>query len=41
VILLKVIKPFIAQGDQTVVWAVRKGKEVADLIDSELIGGTK
>lgn len=31
----------IAQGDQTVVWAVRKGKEVADLIDSELIGGTK
>ncbi|CUS25860.1 dihydropyrimidine dehydrogenase subunit A [Paucilactobacillus oligofermentans DSM 15707 = LMG 22743] len=28
----------IAQGDQTVVWAVRKGKEVADLIDSELMG---
>lgn len=31
----------IAQGDQTVVWAVRKGKEVADLVDQTLLGGTK
>lgn len=31
----------IAKGDQTVVWAVRKGKEVADLVDQTLLGGTK
>lgn len=31
----------ISKGDQTVVWAVRKGKEVADLIDQTLLGGTK
>ncbi|WP_333589628.1 FAD-dependent oxidoreductase [Ligilactobacillus acidipiscis] len=28
----------IAQGDQSVVWAVRKGKEVAELIDNTLGG---
>ncbi|WP_279383343.1 FAD-dependent oxidoreductase [Secundilactobacillus collinoides] len=31
----------IAKGDQTVVWAVRKGKKVADLVDQTLLGGTK
>ncbi len=29
----------IAQGDKTVVWAVRKGKEVAEEIDQALLGG--
>lgn len=31
----------IAQGDKTVVWAVRKGKEVAEEIDQALLGGNK
>ncbi|HAT54459.1 MAG TPA: dihydropyrimidine dehydrogenase [Lactobacillus sp.] len=31
----------IAQGDKTVVWAVRKGKEVAEEIDKALLGGNK
>lgn len=29
----------IAHGDKTVVWAVRKGKEVAEEIDNTLLGG--
>lgn len=29
----------IAEGDKTVVWAVRKGKEVAEEIDHDLLGG--
>ncbi|MFD1454113.1 FAD-dependent oxidoreductase [Levilactobacillus lanxiensis] len=31
----------IAQGDKTVVWAVRKGKEVAEQIDKMIMGSTK
>lgn len=31
----------IAHGDKTVVWAVRKGKEVAEEIDNALMGGNR